>query len=227
METLGRYIKGACTRVLLASLIITSGFTTGQAWSEQSLLEVRVKGDGIIRQKSVEALKAIPRVSKVEPYLHISTKPYDVVGVEPEGPLRIVTSDKRLITPALEAGRNAFKQGDDRVSIVGPVYREEYERGGKPDPRHGMGGMLHLFEVGSSFVFPGIKERIRVIGIVSAKPEAEARKVFLPLATAQRLFDKVGQLTHLFLTVDAADHMDQVAMAIKSTLGDTVEVVRR
>lgn len=226
MKIHGRHTKSVTTGILVGVAFVAVTFWVGTAWGEQSILEVRAKVDGTIPQVNLQKVKDLSYVLKVEPSLHIRKEIYQVVGVEPGAPLRIVTSDNRLIIPTPEAGWTSFKSGDDRVSIMGLVHREEIEREGKPDPMHGMGGMLHLFEVGSSFLFPGMKERVRVIGLVSGKPEADARKVFLPLTTAQRLFGKAGQLTHLFVTVESVERVEAVATGIRSALGEAVEVVR-
>lgn len=224
---IGRKIIRLAGTFAILGFVVLLGLLRGAEAQGAALLEIRAKEAETIPEESVEKMKSLSRIVQVERVLWIRTKPYDVVGVEPGAPLRIVTGDNRVIPAKSMAGRATFKAGDDRVSIVGKVYREDYERGGKPDPLHGMGGMLHPFEIGSSFTFPEAKERIRVIGIISATPEAEARKVFLPLATAQRIFGKKDHLTHLFVTVGAPEYAEAVAAEIKTLSGGAVEVIRR
>ena len=193
----------------MALLLLLSAPAVARA----GLLEVWPKGAEFLSEALVEQVKAIPGVAKVERYLYVKARPHPVIGVEAGSPLRIITGEGKLITPKLEAGR-PFEAGDERVAIVGKVYREDYGLG------DGMMAMMkHPFEVGSSFTFPGTRERIRVVGKF-----AEAAAVFLPLTTAQRLFDMKGKTSYLFVHADDAEG---VAREIRRGLGDSVEVVSR
>ncbi len=202
-------------------MILVATLSVAGPTEAAGLLEVRAKGAEFLSEGIVEQVRAIPHVVQIERYLYLKAQPHDVIGIELGVPARIVTREGRLLTAEIEMGRG-FKEGDRNVAIVGKVYREDYGF-------RGMGGMVHMhpFEVGASFTFPDSKDRIRVIGVFSVDPESEAERVFLPLSTAQRLFGKVGKLTHLFVRVEKAENAGQVAEAIKKALGEAVEVLSR
>ena len=204
---------------ILILLVATFGLA-GPFEAAAGLLEVRAKGAEFLPEGIVEQVKGIPHVVQIERYLHVKAQPHDVIGIEPGAPPRIVTREGKLLTAEIDVGRG-LKEGDKNVAIMGKVYREDY--GFKA-----MGGMMqHPFEVGASFSFPGSNERVRVIGPFSVEPESESKRVFLPLSTAQRLFDKAGKLTHLFVGVDKAENAGQVADAIRKALAEVVEVISR
>ncbi|MBI4611084.1 MAG: hypothetical protein HY726_19015 [Candidatus Rokubacteria bacterium] len=202
--------------------VVAVAATLGIAGSVEaaSLVEVRAKGGDSLPEGVVEQVKAIPHVVKLERYLYVKAEPHDVIGIEAGAPLRIVTEERKLLTAHIEAGRS-FKEGAKNAAIMGKVYREDYGFKGM--------GMVHAhpFEVGASFSFPGSKERIRVIGTFTVDPESQAKRVFLPLSTAQRLFDKAGKLTHLFITLDKAENTPQVVETLTKALGEGAEILRR
>lgn len=185
-----------------------------------SLIELRAKGAEFLYEAVVEQVKVIPYVVKVERYLYVQAQPHDVIGIEAGASLRIVTKDGKLLTATIETGRG-FREGDKNVALMGKVYREDYGFRGM--------GMVHAhpFEVGASFFFPGSRGRIRVVGAFTVDPESEAKRVVLPLATAQRLFDKPGRLTHLFIEVDKAENTEQAIEVIRKALGEAVEILSR
>lgn len=210
---------GLFTRIgVLASLTATLGMAG--VVEAAGLIEVRASGGEFLSEGVVEQVKAISGVAGVERYLYLTAQPHDVIGIEPGAPARIVTRDGALLTAQIEVGRG-FKEGERNVALMGRVYREDYGFKGV------MAGMVHPFEVGASFTFPGSTERIRVVGTFTVDPEAEAKRVFLPLATAQRLFGKAGKLTHLFIEVDRPENAEQVADALRKALGQGGEIVTR
>lgn len=182
--------------VVLAAVLGVAG--VGEA---AGLIEVRAKGGEFLSEGVVEQVKALAGVARVERYLYLTAQPHDVIGIEPGAPLRIVNRKGNLLMATVEMGRG-FKDADKNVAIMGMVYREDYGFKGV------MAGMVHPFEVGASFSFPGSTERIRVVGTFSVDPEAEAKRVFLPLSTARRLFETAEKLTHLFIEVDRPENAE-------------------
>jgi len=78
-------------------------------------------------------------------------------------------------------------------------------------------------KVGSTFQLQGAT--IRVLGIYSSQTLFGDNGIYLPLATAQRLFQVPDQISLLTAQVDSADNVNGVATAIRSTLGtNTVDV---
>lgn len=208
-------LAGALSVALLIGLV-AGGLAVGEA----AILEVTPVGAEAFSEEIAPEVAAVTGVVKVERYLLIKTEPHDVIGVEPRAPLRIVTRDGTVIEATLEIGK-PFRRKDDgkHVAIVGRrVYAEDYGGG-----MGAMAGMKHHLGVGQTFKLIGeAGPRVRVLGWFSARPEREAEKVFLPLATAQRLFNREGQVSHLFLVVKG----DPAAVSneIQSALGAGVQV---
>jgi hypothetical protein len=212
-----RLLAGAFGGVLLMGLVAGA-----PGASNAAVLEVRPVGADALSDGTAEKARAVKGVVKVERYLLVKTQPHDVVGVEPGAPLRIVTRDDKLIEAKLESGKEFRKQDDGmNVAIVGSkVYAEDYGY------RGGMGAMAtmkHLLEVGQTFKLTGeAGPRVRVLGVFSARPESEAEKVFLPLATAQKLFNQEGKVSHLFVIVEGDP--EAVAKELRSALGPGIQV---
>lgn len=166
-----------------------------------------------------ENARQVAGVAKIQRMLVVNTRPHDVIGVEPGAPLRILAEGPRVVVVTVTEGRTfKVEEADKRVAIVGRgTAVEDYRPGGDA-----MSGMRHGFNVGSSFALRGATARLRVIGIYAGAPED---KVFLPLATAQKLLKQEGRLSHLFVAVTSGSSLNQVASALRAALGTGVEVV--
>ncbi|MBI3325272.1 MAG: ABC transporter permease [Nitrospinae bacterium] len=205
-----------------------SGFlpqpATSQAAEVQGLLLLKAKGEELLREGIVDRVQAIVRGAQVERYLFLKAEPHDVIGIEPGRAGRIIQGGK-VLTAKLERGR-WFNAEDRNVAVVGEVYREDYMEG-MPGP--GMGTphamMKHPFEIGSTFNLRDSPQRLRVIGEFTAHPKEAAAKVLLPLASAQKLFNKEGSLSHLVLVVEPAERVEQVKGELAAALGDTFEII--
>jgi hypothetical protein len=190
------------------------------ATTEGALLVVSPAAGETMAAGVAEKARTVAGVTKVERYLLIRTQPHDVIGVEGDAPLRIVTGEGKVIEGKLEVGK-AFRKDDEgkNVAIVGKIYAEDYGfRGGAG----AMAMMKHLFELGQTFKLTEGGPRIRILGGFSAKPESEAAKVFLPLVTAQMLFDREAKLSHLFLTVEGDPEAS--ARKLQEALGEGVKL---
>lgn len=208
---------------LLVGVAVLIAFSTGGLVpAEAAVLEVRAASADTVSEGIAEKVKAMKGVAKVERYLLVRTQPHDVIGVEPDTPLRIVTQDDKLIEAKLETGKKFRKEDDGKnVAIVGnQVYAEDYGyRGGMGH----MARMKHLLEVGQTFKLTGeAGPRIRVLGTFSARPEPEAAKVFLALATAQKLFSQEGRVSHLFVVVEGDP--EAAAKELQAVLGAGIQV---
>ncbi len=191
------------------------------ASAEAAVLKIAPAGAEIVSEDIVARTKAIKSVRKVERYLLIKASPHQVIGVEGDAPLRVITPDGGVVEATLETGKKFRKEDDGKpVAIVGTkVYAEDYGYRGSMGQ---MARMKHLLEVGQTFKLTGeAGPRVRVLGTLAARPEA-AEKVFLPLSTAQKLFDRAGQVSHLFVAVDG--DAEAAAKALQAALGSSVEV---
>jgi hypothetical protein len=213
---------GPALALLVGVTVLGGPGAGGLAPADAGVLEVRPVGADTLPEATAEKARLVKGVAKVERYLLVKTQPHDVIGVEPDAPLRIITQDGKLIAATLETGKKFRKEDDGRnVAIVGgEVYAEDYGyRGGMGQ----MARMKHLLEVGQTFKLTGeAGPRIRVLGTFSVQPESEAAKVFLPLATAQKLFNQEGQVSHLFMVVEGDP--ETTAKEIQSALGASIQV---
>lgn len=195
----------------------------GPSGGEAAVLEVTAAGAETLPEEIAAKARGVKGVARVERYLLLKAQPHDVIGVEPEAPLRVVAPAGNVVEAKLESGKG-FRKDDDgkNVAVVGSrVYAEDY--GYRSGATGQMATMKHLLEVGQTFKLTGeAGPRIRVLGTVSAPPESAAATVFLPLGTARKLFDREGKLSHLFLVTEG--DADAVAQELASALGTGVRV---
>ncbi len=207
-------------RVLWPALLLGLGLLASGPSLEAAVLVVQPATGETMPAGVTEKAQTVAGVTKVERYLLVRTQPHDVIGIEGDAPLRIVTREGKVIEGKLEVGK-AFRKDDEakNVAIVGKIYAEDYGlRGGAG----AMATMKHMFELGQTFKLTEGGPRIRIVGGFPAKPESEAAKVFLPLMTAQKLFDREAKLSHLFLAVEGDP--DASARKVQEALGEGVKV---
>ena len=223
MKTLKR--SGRARRVLtrcLLETLATGVLAAGAAAAEAAVLEVTPVGAETLAEDVGAKAKAVKAVTKVERYLLIKTQPHDIIGLEPGADLRVVVPDGTVVEAKLESGKQLRKEDDGKsVAIIGnKVYAEDYGyRGGTGR----MATMKHLLEAGQTFKLTGeAGPRIRVLGTFSAKTESAVEKVFLPLSTAQKLFNRPGQVSHLFVAVEGDP--ETAVKELQSALGSGVQV---
>lgn len=195
-----------------------------QAAKASGLLLLKAKEDALLPEGLVERVQALAHGAQVERYLSLQVQPHEVIGVEPGRPGRLIQGEQ-VLAAQRERGR-WFKAEDHNVVVVGEVSREDY-LGGMPGHAMGAphGGMQHPFEIGATFTLQGSPQRLRVISAFTADPKAAAAKVFLPLASVQKLFGKEGFLSHLVVVVEPAERVEQVKGELAAALGDMVEII--
>jgi hypothetical protein len=206
--------------VILASIVISLVLPAGVA--RAAVIEVKPARAENIPDETATKATALKGVKKVERYLLIKAQPHEVIGVEPEAPLRVITPEGSVIGAKLESGKTFRKEDDGKnVAIVGNnVYAEDY---GYRGTMGAMATMKHLLEVGQTFKLTGeAGPRFRVLGTFSARPETAAQRVFVPLATAQKLYDRSGKFSHLFLTTEGDS--EALAKELRAALGSEVQV---
>ena len=74
--------------------------------------------------------------------------------------------------------------------------------------------------VGSTFELNG--ESIEVIGIFTTGTQFGGNALFLPLKTAQSLFDREGEIDQAIVVANSVDNVEQVADDIRAVLGEDV-----
>ena len=73
---------------------------------------------------------------------------------------------------------------------------------------------------GDTFELNG--EEFTVIGLFTTGTQFGDNAIFMPLATAQRLFDRAGEVDSATVRVDHVDNVEKVAETIRETLGSDV-----
>lgn len=216
-------VKRLSLRAGVFGLVLLIGLWAGRpAVAEAGVLEVRPVGTDALPEGIDTKAKTVKGVAKAERYLLLKAQPHDVIGVEPEAPLRIVTQDDKLLEAKLESGKKFRKEDDGKnVAIVGSrVYADDYGYRGRMGQ---MATMKHLLEVGQTFRLTGeAGPRIRVLGTFSAQPESESTKVFLPLTTAQKLFNQEGKVSLLFVVAEG--DLEVAIKELQSALGTGIQV---
>lgn len=200
-----------------------------------TLLEIRAAGSaGIeavipLRESIVDEISDIPGVVRIERYVadrlvdNRRVPPVSMLsGVVPGQALRLATLGQ--FVPTIVQGRN-FTESDagKNVVIVGKTYAAN-----------------HGASVGEQIVLqrPGAKgdrrnfarkpippTEMEVIGIFSSGFAFGDNQIFLPFETAQRLFQKDGQVTDVFLTVDSIENVPKVADVLRQRYGDSVDLL--
>ena len=181
----------------------TAGDVAGVRTSMSSGLVI-IAGDAL-QQKLIRDVEQLEGVSRVHSYLEVTAKPNTVMGVSGGAPL-IVPGGQPVTVRAGEP----FSGSPEGVAIPGVgVDANPYGSG--------MAGtmMAHRFQVGQTFELHG--QRLRVIGLYEADREQEGY-ILLPLATAQRLFDREGIVTTIVVTVDPPQRASDVRSAVQRLL---------
>ena len=166
---------------------------------------VVITGDSL-QQQLIRDVEQLEGVSRVDSYLEVAAKPNTVMGVSEGAPL-IVQGGQPVRVMAGEP----FSGRPEDVAIPGVrVNSNPYGSG--------MAGtvMAHRFQVGQSFELQG--QRLRVIGLYEAERDEQEGYILLPLATAQRLFDRQGVVTTIVVTVDPPQRAREVRSAVQRLL---------
>lgn len=215
--------------------------TAASAKSEQlkkevaTLLEIRAQGSaGIeavipLKETIINEISDIPNVAKIEKYVGDRLVENDKVppiimlnGVVPGQSLRLATLGQ--FVPAIVEGRDFGKQDTDQnVVVVGQTYAKNHNVT--------VGGTIVLKRPGNKGDSKQFERKaiapteMKVIGIFSSGFAFGDNQIFLPFATAQKRFQKEGQVTDVFLTVDSVDNIPKVAEEIRARYGKTVDLL--
>ena len=181
---------------------------------EAGLFVVKAAEKGMpLSEQLSEEIQRVENVVRVEKYIRLRMEEFDVVGIEPPAPARIMTGqpDVHLIEAVLPQGvvLGEGESGDDAV-FVGEAFAETF--GVEP------GGTLTLGDAA---------RELTVAGTFSTDPASLSRTVLMPLATVQAIYDLGRTVTHFWVTVESPDATHDVIRAVQLALGDTVEVLAR
>lgn len=166
-----------------------------------------------ISEDLFEQIQSFDHVLRVEKYIRLRMEAFDVVGVEPGAPLRIMTGqpDLHLIEAELAEGTE-LKAGDadSGIAFVGELYAQAVGA-----------------ETGGPFRLGGPEYELVVAGRFSTDPASLSRAVIMPLALVQKIYGLRGLVTHFWVTVDSPDQTHDVIRAIQLALGESVQVLPR
>jgi putative ABC transport system permease protein len=203
------------------------GANSGDAASEGNVLSSTLEAEDIDEIRSVDHVASVSRTITV---------PYAGEGLEsaierpggfappggaapggagmPKIPIMMTGVDdpNSLVTLGVQdaeviAGRTFVdEEAESNVAVVGEMLAE----------KNGL-------EVGDSFDVSD--ESFEVVGVFTSGTQFGDNSVFLPLRTAQTLFDREGEVDEAIVKADSVDNVDRVAETIRENLGeDTADV---
>jgi ABC-type lipoprotein release transport system permease subunit len=200
-----------------------------------TLLEIRAAGSAGIEamlplsESIVEEVADIPNVVRIEKYVldrlvdNSQVPPVSMLtGVVPSQTLRLATLGQ--FVPEIIEGRN-FTAADAGATVV--IVGETYARNRGISvgdrillQRRGTKGDRQNFERKAIPPTP-----MEVVGIFSSGFAFGDNQIFLPFETAQRLFQKQGQVTDVFLTADSIESVPKVAQELRRRYGDAIDLL--
>jgi len=206
------------------------------------LIEIRPAGGQVVgpgaevmAEDLVAQIQRVPYVARVEKYLFVGVvdratqppfSPLSIIaGNFPEATLRV--NCHNVDTVKIIQGRT-FRLADagQKVAVVGKAYAEKYAPPGAKkipvgttirivEPTMEAGGFTAAFE----------EATVQVVGIYDSGFRLGDNQVLLPLDTAQKLFGLEGKVSKIFVAVDRPEVREEVAEALRETLGEEVDVV--
>ncbi|MHC4684769.1 MAG: ABC transporter permease [Planctomycetota bacterium] len=205
----------------LLVIMVQVSATSSQKYAEletriQNTIEIRPVGSlgiGGVRitpfpfESTLESIKAIPHISKVERYLikrtFLEDKSFEIlIGLDPESSFRVVGEPEPIDSTLVAGRRLSESDGDQAVVIMGKTLVEK--KGISPD------------DVGSATVqFNGM--RFTLIGIFASGNEFTDNQAFIPFNVMKRLFNPSG-VSKFFVTVDNIQNTKGVIQELKTVL---------
>lgn len=167
-----------------------------------------------VPQTIIDQIRAAPNIVSAEAYLLLGdAKPHPVIGLASGAPLRLVFREG---SPAgrVASGRSlAAEDAGENVAVVGQVFIEDFGSSPHASPEP----MVHDVLVGQTIALTP-QARVRVIGRLARDAGGDRGIVILPLDTAQRLFDRGGRITHVYVTARTGADASTVARAVEDVL---------
>lgn len=160
-----------------------------------------------------ERILGVDHVVHVEKYIRLRMEDFDVVGVEPRGPLRIMTGqpDVHLTEARVTTGPELSSSfGAGRSVLVGEFFARSADA-----------------TQGKTFALTGTDYVLTVAGEFSTVPSNLSNTVLVPLSLTQEIYDIDGMVTHFWVNVDSPENTHQVIRDLQLLLGESVAVLPR
>lgn len=178
------------------------------------LLVVKSREKGMALQEDLsEQILGFEHVVHVEKYIRLRMESFDVVGIEPGAPMRIMTGqpDVHLIEAMLIAGRKlAAEDADEHSVLAGELFAESVGA-----------------TTGHTFSLADTDYDLFVVGEFSTAPAPLSSTILVPLSLVQKIYGKDGEVTHFWVSVDSPDYTHDVIRDLQLELGESVEVLPR
>lgn len=178
------------------------------------LLVVKSREQGLpLDEDLAEEILSYDDVVRVEKYIRLRMESFDVVGIEPSAPMRIMTgqSDVHLTSAELIAGRELeAKDADENLVLAGQLFAQSVGA-----------------TTGHTFGLPGTEYELVVAGEFSTAPPELSSTILMPLSLVQEIYGKHRKVTHFWVSVESPDSLHDVIRALQLGLGESVEVLPR
>jgi len=178
------------------------------------LVVVKSREQGMsLDEELAEQILSYDDVVRVEKYIRLRRESFDVVGIEPSAPMRIMTGqpDVHLTGAELTAGRELeAKDADENLVLAGQLFAQSVGA-----------------TTGHTFRLPGTEYELVVAGEFSTTPPERSSTILMPLALVQEIYGKDRQVTHFWVSVESPDSVHDVVRALQIGLGESVEVLPR
>lgn len=215
------YAAGLILISVAALLVACSGGGSDQAAHDDGdheqgtdLVVVKSREKGMaLDEHLAEQILSYDGVVRVEKYIRLRMESFDVVGIEPSAPMRIMTGqpDVHLTDAELTAGRELeATDADENLVLAGQLFAQSVGA-----------------TTGQPFGLPGTEYELVVAGEFSTTPPERSSTILMPLALVQEIYGKDRQVTHFWVSVESPDSVHDVIRALQIGLGESVEVLPR
>ena len=215
------YAAGLILLSLAALLIACAGGESDQSAHDDGdheertdLLVVKSREQGMALDEDLaEEILSYDYVVRVEKYIRLRMESFDVVGIEPSAPMRIMTGqpDVHLTGAELTAGRELEPEdADENLVLTGQLFAQSVGA-----------------TTGHTFGLPGTEFQLVVAGEFSTTPPELSSTILMPLTLVQEIYGKDRKVTHFWVSVESPDSVHDVIRALQLGLGESVEVLPR
>ena len=205
------------TRVLQNTIEVRNAGATGMG-----------QGVELIPEDDAATVETVENVSQVERQLlvrNVYSEYFPTISItagnEPGKPLRVATHGEPAAVRIIAGRKFTAQDQGQNVAVVGQIFAQN--RG---------------LAVGSTFLEPGseraqaggqglqaVPAEVEVIGIFASNFAFGDNQVFLPLATAQRIYGQEGGISVIWITVDQIGNVAAVETALREQFGETRDVL--
>lgn len=216
-------------RLLFAStvaLTVVPWFIFGQANASQApskgpkgtiIIQVRARGGGFLPPGVRERIRGLPNVGQVEGFLEgKTTDGVRVIGVEPAPVLHLRSGDE-VLAVAIVQGRGLEAGDAAEAMVVGKTFAQH--------TKTALG--LSIPAMLTKDHFPPIVvggQGFAIVGIYATGDPKTNDQVLVLLPTAQKLLNRPGRLSGVYVTPASPAAADQVTKDLQRALGQAVEV---